>query len=400
MNNFKHKLLGFVVGLAFVGSLALAQDWYVASGKPVQRALLNSADLRTEFASIETNIAGKLPALTGNGDKIVVVNSAGTALTVATTGVAVSAGGTGATTAAGARTSLGLAIGTDVQAYDADLAAIAALANTDSNFIVGNGSAWVAETGATARTSLGLGSLATASTISDTNWSGTDLAVANGGTGSSTAADARTALGLAIGSDVQAYDADLAAIAALANTDSNFIVGNGSAWVAETGATVRTSLGLGSLATASTINDGNWSGTDLAIGNGGTGSSSAANARTALGLAISSDVQAYNTELQAIASLAVTDGNFIVGNGSTFVAESGATALASMGAAADASVVHLAGSETVTGTKSFTARPITTSAGGFLSNADSNNTGGSIIITNSTPSDTTGMNPGDIKLVY
>lgn len=49
------------------------------------------------------------------------------------------------------------AIGTTVQAYDAELAAIAALAVTDGNIIVGNGSTWVAESGATARTSLGLG---------------------------------------------------------------------------------------------------------------------------------------------------------------------------------------------------------------------------------------------------
>ena len=37
----------------------------------------------------------------------------------------------------------------------------------------------------------------------------------------------------------------VAAIAALAPTDSNFMVGNGSTWVAESGATARTSLGLG-----------------------------------------------------------------------------------------------------------------------------------------------------------
>lgn len=100
------------------------------------------------------------------------------------------AGGTGATSASAARTALGLAIGTNVQAYDAALDDISGLAVTDGNFIVGNGTNWVAESGATARTSLGL----------------------------------------TIGTDVQAYDADLAAIAALTRTRGDLIVGGASAW--------------------------------------------------------------------------------------------------------------------------------------------------------------------------
>ena len=71
------------------------------------------------------------------------------------------------------------------------------------------------------------------------------IAISNGGTGATTASGARTALGIAIGSDVQAYDAQLADIAGLTPTDGNFIVGDGTNFVAESGATVRTSLGLG-----------------------------------------------------------------------------------------------------------------------------------------------------------
>jgi len=46
-------------------------------------------------------------------------------------------------------------------------------------------------------------------------------------------------------SDVMITDAELIAIGALTPTDSNFIVGNGATWVAETGNTARTSLGVG-----------------------------------------------------------------------------------------------------------------------------------------------------------
>lgn len=83
-------------------------------------------------------------------------------------------------------------------------------------------------TGATdaagARTNLGIGSLGTQASNAVNITGGTistlttDLAIADGGTGSSTAAGARTNLGLAIGTDVQPFDGDLSAIAALTTT--------------------------------------------------------------------------------------------------------------------------------------------------------------------------------------
>lgn len=52
-----------------------------------------------------------------------------------------------------------------------------------------------------------------------------------------------------VGSTIQAHDADLDTISGLAKTDGNVIVGDGTNWVAEDPATVRTSLGLGTAAT-------------------------------------------------------------------------------------------------------------------------------------------------------
>lgn len=116
----------------------------------------------------------------------------------------------------------------------------------------------------------------------------TDLAITEGGTGASSAVDARTNLGLVIGTNIQAHDTALDDISGLAVTDGNIIVGNGTNWVAESGATARTSLGLSigsdvqayhanlaaisggtwtgatSITTLGTIGTGTWQGTAIA----------------------------------------------------------------------------------------------------------------------------------------
>jgi len=230
--------------------------------------------------------------------------------------------------AATARTTLGLVIGTNVQAYDAELAALSGLTPTDNAIIVGNGTTFVTETGATARTSLGL----------------------------------------AIGTDVQAFDAQLTDIAGLTPTDNGIVIGNGTNVVVETGATARTSLGLAigtdvqaydaDLTTLGAGGSSPRSFLALAIGtdvqaydaqsadvagltptdNGviiGNGTNfvveSGATLKTSLGLTVGTDIQAYDAQLADIAGLTPSDNNFIVGNGTNFVAESGATARTSLG---------------------------------------------------------------------
>ena len=259
----------------------------------------------------------------GNSDTTLVRSAAGDAsiegnviYRAGGTTVPISDGGTGATSASAARTALGLAIGTHVQAYDAQLADVAGLTPTNSGVIVGDGSNFVLETGGTLRSSLGLGTgdspqfnginvghasdtTITKASAGDINVEGnivyraggTNVAIADGGTNADNESGARTNLGLAIGSDVQAYDAGLAAIAGLGTTDGGVIVGNGSTYVLETGDTLRTSLGL----------------------------------------AIGTNVQAYDAQLADVAGLSTTNGGIIVGDGSNFVLETGATLRTSIG---------------------------------------------------------------------
>ena len=114
------------------------------------------------------------------------------------------------------------------------------------------------------RTNLGLGALAVLATVNNATWSGTDLAVANGGTGASDAATAQTNLSLVPGTNVQAYDADLAAIAGLTSAADRlaYYTGSGAASLATfstagralvddaDAAAQRTTLGLGTMAVA------------------------------------------------------------------------------------------------------------------------------------------------------
>lgn len=169
--------------------------------------------------------------------------------------------------AATARATLGLVIGTDVQPQDAELAALAGLTSAADKapYFTGSGTAALADL-----TSFGR------SLIDDAN-----------------ASAARTTLGLVIGTNVQAQDAELAALAGLTSAADKlpYFTGAGTAALADC-----TSFGR------SLIDDAN-----------------ASAARTTLGLAIGTDVQAFNARLADIAGATYAQGNVLYHNGSNLV---------------------------------------------------------------------------------
>ena len=79
--------------------------------------------------------------------------------------------------------------------------------------------------------------------------------------------------------------------------------------------------GSTSIITLGTITTGGWAATAIPVAYGGTGSTTAANARTALGLAISSDVQAYNVNTTTLGSdialASEVSGTLPIANGGT-----------------------------------------------------------------------------------
>jgi hypothetical protein len=215
--------------LNLTGTSGGAQDLIVPTIEKFYLVNNGCADAITVKNSTGTGVAvpaGKAMLVFNNGTDVVDAvnhfNTASVGTLTLTNALAVAQGGTGATTAdtaldnlggttvgkavfkaanaAAAQQAMDTEVGVDVQAYDAGLTDIAGLAVTDGNIIVGDGTNWVAENGATARTSLGLGSIATQASSSVTITGGsitgiTDLAVADGGTGQGSYTDGELLIG-------------------------------------------------------------------------------------------------------------------------------------------------------------------------------------------------------------
>jgi hypothetical protein len=194
--------------LNLTGTSGGAQDLVVPAIEKFYIVNNGCADTITVKNSTGTGVAvpaGKAMLVFNNGTNVVDAvnhfNTASVGTLTLTNALAVAQGGTGSTTASGARTNLG------------------STATGDALFTAASATA--------GRTTLGAGAV------------GDNLFTA------ATAAAAQQAMDTEVGVDVQAYDAQLDDIAGLTPTDSNFIVGNGSNFVTESGATARNSLSLG-----------------------------------------------------------------------------------------------------------------------------------------------------------
>jgi hypothetical protein len=185
------------------------------------------------------------------------------------TDLAVADGGTGASTASGARTNLGLVIGTDVLAPNGSAASLTSFPTLNQN------------------------TTGTASNVTGT------VAVANGGTGATTASGARTNLGLVIGTDVLSPTGSAASLTSFPTFNQN------------------------TTGTASNV-----TGT-VAIANGGTGATTAGAALTALGAYAASNPSGYTSNTGTVTSITAgtgLSGGTITSSGTVALANTAVTA--------------------------------------------------------------------------
>ena len=90
-------------------------------------------------------------------------------------------------------------------------------------------------------------------------WLGETIPISKGGTGATSDSGARTALGIEIGTNVQAYSTNLTTLSGLTYSANNFIVGSGTTWISANTNVVKSALGfnLGTTANRLTITTSN-----------------------------------------------------------------------------------------------------------------------------------------------
>jgi hypothetical protein len=310
--------------LNLTGTSGGAQDLVVPTIEKFYLVNNGCADAITVKNSTGTGIAvpaGKAMLVFNDGTNVVDAVTHMSSLTL-TTALAIAQGGTGASTADSALTNLGGTTTGKAVFTAADAAAV--------------------------RTAAGAG------------------AVGGSVFTAATAATAQQAMDTEVGVDVQAYDAGLTDIAGLAVTDGNIIVGDGTNWVAESGATARTSLGLGSIATQAsnsvTITGGSITGiTDLAVADGGTGQGSYTDGELLIG----------NTTGNTLTKATLTAGSGIsVTNGS------GAITIASTAAGGFSDMQVFTSTGTWTNPGNITKVKVTVVGGGGAGGAPGNTCGG------------------------